>query len=162
MAQITTTPQWRRAVRALAPDRTLVTAAEVSHPLLSERLRVINEARDQTVGGNVYQALRFGLRLAADVDGRPPRGEVWIDNVGRAVTRWIEDAGGGVGATVRLMSLSRDGTTGAYDIEWSHDLAVVSVRIDNTRVSAVLGATSLRGRAAVAVRHDPSHSPGLF
>lgn len=162
MAQVTATQQWRRAVRALAPDRTLVLAVEISHPSLSTRIRAINDQTSRVIDGETYQALRFGVRLAADADGRPPRAEIWVDNIGRSVTRWIEQAGGGVGATVTIMSVSRDGTSGASTIEWDIDLSISSVRIDRARVTAVLGPPSLRGRAAIAVRHDPAHSPGLF
>ena len=111
----------------------------------------------------MHTALRFGLRLAADRDGRPPRAEMWIDNIGHTLTRWIERAQGGAGAAVRLLQFSIDaGDPSDAEVEWTVSLAVHSMRVDRARVTAVLGPPSLRGHAAVVARHDPAHSPGLF
>ncbi len=155
--------RWRRAARALSPARALISAVEITHPDAAQPVRAVNDTQDHVIDGKVHAALRFDLRLADDVDGRPPRAELAIDNVGRAVTRWVEAARGGSGAAVRLMQISVDpAAPEGAEVEWQVTLAVHAMRVNRSRVVAVLGPPSLRGRAAVISRYDPAHAPGLF
>ncbi len=151
-------PPWSRALRASAPDAAVLTALEVSHPDLAAPVRVVNDSRDHTLGGEAYTALRFEARLTDDTEGRAPRAELSIDNVGRDLMQWIEAAGGGVGATVRAMQF----LAGESAPDWEMTLDVASVRADQERVTVQLGFDPLLGRSAVALRHDPQTSPGLF
>ena len=151
-------PGYARALRAAAPDDTVLTALEIRHPDLAEPVRVVNDAADHTIAGKPYVGLRFAARLADDVDGRAPQAELAIDNAGRDLMRWIEAAGGGAGASVRVMRF----VAGANEPDWEMTLDVAGLRADQERVTAVLGFDPLLGRAAVSLRHDPQTSPGLF
>ena len=153
------TQRYRRAIRASAPADTLLTALELRHPAISTPVRVVNDTQERTIDGQDYVALRFGARFADDVEGQVPRAELVVDNVGRALMQWIERAEGGVGATVRVMQVLAipDATP-----EWEMTLDVASVRADQERVVVGLGFDPLLGRSAVAMRHDPQTSPGLF
>ena len=155
--------RWRRAARALAPERALLHAVEITHPDAPAPARAVNDARGWTIEGNAYPALRFGLRIADDVEGRPPRAELWMDNVGAALTQWIERARGAAGARARMIQVSAvPGDDDSLEVEWDQTLEVREVRVDRARVTARLGVPSLRGRRAVLARHDPDASPGLF
>ena len=94
-----------------------------------------------------------------DVEGQAPQAELAIDNVGRALTQWVEAAGGGAGATVRVMQVL---DIAAPEVEWELTMDVAGVQVDAERVTARLGFDPLLGRAAVVMRHDPQTSPGLF
>ena len=153
-----TSAQYRRTIRASAPDDTVLTALDIRHPDLAEPVRVVNDAADHTIAGKPYVGLRFEARLADDVEGRAPQAELAIDNAGRDLMHWIEAAGGGAGASVRVMRVLA--STGA--VEWEMTLDIASLRADQERVVARLGFDPLLGRAAVALRHDPQTSPGLF
>ncbi len=148
--------RYDRALRASSPLDRVLTALEIRHPAIVEPVRVVNDADDHTIEGERYVGLRFGARFADDVEGREPRAELVIDNVGRELTQWIEAAGGGVGATVRVMQVV-DGIP-----EWEMTMDVAHIRLDQERVTARLGFDPLLGRAAVTLRHDPQTSPGLF
>ncbi len=154
------TPAMRYALaqRAASPRDVVVACLEIRHPLLVDALRVVNDAVDLEIDGRRYAALRFGARLADDVEGRQPAAELWIDNVGRDLTQWIEAAGGGAGATVRVMQCVR----ATRSIEWEVTLDVLHVRVDQERVTVRLGFDPLLDRPAVLMRHDPQTSPGLF
>ncbi len=156
--------RWRRAARALAPARALVAAVEISHPLAPAPARAVNDTRAHILDGVAFPALRFGVRIADDREGQPPRAELWIDNVGRPLTQWIEAARGAAGARARILQASADPADpdAPSIVEWERTLELRDVRIDRARVTARLGAPSLRGRAAVIARHDPARSPGLF
>ena len=151
--------RYGRALRASAPAHALLTALEISHPAIALPVRVVNDTRNRIIEGADYVALRFDARLADDIAGQAPQAELAIDNVGRELTQWIEAAGGGIGATVRiLLVLDVDDPP----VEWEVTLDVASMAVDAERVTARLGFDPLLGRAAVTLRHDPQTSPGLF
>ena len=146
-------------MRASSPLDRVLTALEIRHPAIVEPVRVVNDTEDRTIDGERYVALRFGARFAGDVEGRAPRAELAIDNVGRELTQWIEAAQGGVGATVRIMQVLADKPATP---EWEMTMDVAHIRLDQERIVARLGFDPLLGRAAVTLRHDPQTSPGLF
>ena len=156
---ITPAERYALAQRAASPGDAVVACLEIRHPELGDAaVRVVNDAIDLELGGRRYAALRFDARLADDVEGRQPAAELWIDNIGRDLTQWIEAAGGGAGATVRVMQALR----ATRSIEWEMTLDVLHVRVDQERVTARLGFDPLLDRPAVLMRHDPRTSPGLF
>ena len=150
---------YRRALRESAPADRLLTALEISHPAIARPVRVINDTQGRRIEGNDYVALRFDARLADDIAGQAPQAELAIDNIGRELTQWIEAAGGGIGATVRVLLV-----LGLPDppVEWEMTLDVAGMSVDQERVTARLGFDPLLGGAAVTLRHDPQTSPGLF
>ena len=150
-------PGYEEVVRALTPTDVVLTALEISHPDIVTPVRVVNDAVTQTIGGHTYVALRFEPTLVSDEDGRPPRAELVMDNVGRDLTEWLERAGGGAGATVRVMMvLAR-----TLEVEWELTLDVIQVSVDQ-RVRVRLGYHPLLDRPATPWRFDPEAAPGLF
>ncbi len=148
-----------RTIRESAPEHRLLTALEIRHPAVAAPVRVINDTEGRRIEGNDYIALRFDARLADDVEGQAPQAELAIDNVGRELTQWIEAAGGGGGAQVRVMQVL---DIADPEIEWELTMDVAGMQLDAERVTARLGFDPLLGRAAVTLRHDPQTSPGLF
>ena len=151
--------RFARSLRESASAERLVTALEISHPAVAAPVRVVNDTEDRVIEGERYIALRFDAGLADDVDGQAPQAVIAIDNVGRELTQWIEAAGGGAGATVRVIQVL------AVDdppIEWELTMDLAGVQLDAERITARLGFDPLLGRAAVTLRHDPQTSPGLF
>ena len=151
--------QYARTIRESAPERRLLTALEIRHPAVAQPVRVVNDTVERTIEGNRYIALRFDARLADDVEGQAAQAELAIDNVGRDLTQWIEAAGGGTGATVRVLQVL---DIPDPPVEWELTMDVAGVAVDAERVTARLGFDPLLGRAAVTLRHDPQTSPGLF
>ena len=148
-----------RTIRESAPEHRLLTALEIRHPAVAAPVRVINDTEGRRIEGNDYIALRFDARLADDVEGQAPQAELGIDNVGRELTQWIEAAGGGTGAQVRVMQVL---DIADPEVEWELTMDVAGMQLDAERVTARLGFDPLLGRAAVTLRHDPQTSPGLF
>ena len=148
-----------RTLRESAPQHRLLTALEIDHPAIAPPVRIINDTEDRVIEGNRYLALRFDAKLADDVEGQTPVAELAIDNVGRDLTQWIEATGGGLGASVRVLQvLDIDDPP----VEWELIMDLAGVQIDAERITARLGFDPLLGRPAVALRHDPQTSPGLF
>ena len=145
--------------RENAPADRVVTALEIRHPAVPRPVRVVNDSENRRIEGNEYIALRFDARLADDIAGQAPQAELAIDNIGRELTQWIEAAGGGLGATVRVMLVL---AVPNPSVDWELTLDVAGVNVDQERVTARLGFDPLLGAAAVRLRHDPETSPGLF
>lgn len=143
--------------RALSPVDVVLTALEITHPDVPVPIRVVNDAQDQTIEGNAYRALRFEPTLVSDVEGQAPRAEIRIDNVGEALTSWVERSEGGTGATCRVMQVVAGEDAPQYDI--SLEVQGMSVR---EQVHVRLGHEELFGRNGVNMRHDPETSPGVF
>ena len=145
--------------RESAPADRVLTALEIRHPAVALPVRVVNDTGALRIEGHEYIALRFDARLVDDIAGQAPQAELAIDNIGRELTQWIEAAGGGLGATVRVMLvLAVPNPT----VEWELTLDVAGIAVDQERVTARLGFDPLLGAAAVRLRHDPQTSPGLF
>jgi len=155
----TASEQYGRTLRQSAPERGLLIALEIRHPAVAEPVRVINDTVERVIEGELFVPLRFDARLADDVDGQAPQAELAIDNVGRALTQWVEAAGGGTGAAVRFMQII---DIDDPPVEWELTMDVAGMEIDSERITARLGFDPLLGRAAVTLRHDPQTSPGLF
>ena len=151
------TISFARAIRATSPEHVLLTAIELRHPDVAAPLRLVAATEDKTIEGNVYTATAFQPRLASDKENQAPRAEIAIGNIGREATRWIERANGGTGATARVMQLLDGGS-----IEWETTLDVERIADDSDRLVARLGFNPGRGRPAVAKRHDPRTTPGIF
>lgn len=152
---------WHRAATALSPKTLLVSALEITHPAVPDPVRAVNDTVEREIEGNTYPAVRFQPRLADDVEGRAPRAELAIDNVGHVLTQWVELSDGGAGARMRMMEVSVSPPDPPV-VEWELTLTAESMRVGRDRVSARIGFPSFRGRAAVIARHDPDRSPGLF
>ena len=145
--------------RESAPADSVVTALEIRHPAVPVPVRMVNDTVNRRIEGHDYVALRFDARLADDIAGQAPQAELAIDNIGRELTQWIEAAGGGIGATVRVMLVL---AVPNPPVEWELTLDVAGIGVDQERVTARLGFDPLLGSAAVRLRHDPQTSPGLF
>ena len=150
---------FKRWQREAAPVDRVVTALEIRHPAVPVPVRVVNDTVNRRIEGHEYIALRFDARLADDIAGQAPQAELSIDNIGRELTQWIEAAGGGIGATVRVMLVL---AVPNPPVEWELTLDVAGIGVDQERVTARLGFDPLLGGAAVRLRHDPQTSPGLF
>ena len=158
-----TSKRFDQASRAGTPEAPVLTALEIAHPDVATPIRVVNDTQNHTIDRREFVAARFSARLADDADGQAPQAELVIDNVGKALTRWVELSDGGNGATVKLMQVAEGAAeASSLAVEWSVELDVVGMRVTTQSVTARLGFDPMLHRPAVQVRHDPAHSPGLF
>ena len=149
-------PVWTQARLAGSPETVNLVAVEITHPDLPAPARAISDTIEHQVEGNLYLPVTFAARLADDTEDKAPRAELTIDNVGHVLTQWVELSKGGAGATLRLMQVIDD------TVEWEVTLDVANARVTYEQVIITVGFQPLLARPAVQVRHDPTHSPGLF
>ncbi|MXY65906.1 MAG: DUF1833 domain-containing protein [Gammaproteobacteria bacterium] len=155
---------WEVNIRASSPEWSILTALEITHPLVEIPLRVadaIAAGPDDRImiEGQAYQPVEFACKLARDSEASPPHAELEMVNVGRQAMEWIEAAEGGYGAEVRIMQLLHH--EGA-EIQWEMTMDILRIKADSHRINARLGFDMGVGVPAVRVRHDPKTSPLLF
>lgn len=158
---------WRKAARALAGDALLVAGVEITHPALPAPFRAVRDVRPWTIDGAQWPPVAFDPALASDQDGRPPTGQIAVDNVGHVATEWVEraNAAGLDRAALRIVGIRIDASDPpAAVIEWEQRYGVRSIAIPapGQRIVAQIGVQMQGGRPAVVARHDPARSPGLF
>lgn len=132
---------------------------EISHPLLSEPVRVINDTQDLTSNGHLYIGCPFKCVLPDDFEGQLPKARLSIDNVGRDLMYWIEASSGGLGSTVKFMQVMRSRPD---TIEWTINMNLYNVSVTMQEISAELGFENLFSRPAISLQYRPDNSPGIF
>lgn len=132
---------------------------EITHAGLVSPVRVVNAAESIVSNGNTFVALAFAVTIPDETEGKLPRAQLMIDNIGRELMQWLDTSGGGSGASVRFMQVRRS----VPDvIEYEITLDLMNVRATSRTVSGDLGFESFLDRPAVSVRYDPRTAPGLF
>src|SRR5690606_39131359 len=129
----------RRLNQTGAPETPLV-CLEITHPELPTPVRVVNDTQALTSNGETFVALVFRIQLPDDLDKQMPRARLALDNVGRgpdgnSLADWLERAGGGRGARVRIMVLLRSAPD---TIEWETTMDLANVQLALTEISGEL------------------------
>ena len=139
-------------------------ALVITHPDITEPIRVVADNLDVSIDGNTFTALAFRAVPPNFQEGEVPRAVLEIDNVGRELTQWIEATGGGRGAMMEVMQIHRDPVTPATGhVVWSLPALPVGVtEITNEVVQVALAYRTGRSRPGIKIRHDYETSPGIF
>ena len=168
--------RWRRTVRALLPERGLLAACVIEHPMAPAPLRIVSAPRDRVLGGIEYLGLPFTWRLAPDEADRGPRTQIAIPFAGPEMAELLEASGGGVGASIELSewSFDPDDPDAPAEPEWRVRLHVTGAAVAPVRDAPELageqpqillldlGVTPRADRPAVAARYTPESDPWLF
>jgi hypothetical protein len=149
----------RQNVLATSADEPLLILLEITHPELSIPVRIVNNTEKITSNGNEFIPCPFDFTMPDDAGDQLPQAKLSIDNIGRELTQWLEYSNGGTGAQCRAMVvLPSEPNNRQLDI--TMDMSGIS--ITNTKVTATLGYGNSYGLPAVAVRYDPTSTPGAF
>lgn len=122
-------------------------------------VRLVNDTRDVTSGGELFLACQFEVILPKDAAKEVPRAQLRIDNVGREIGQELEALEPGAELTARIQRVFR-ATPNVIEYEFTAPLS--GIRANVFTVSAAMGPTDLMRRPAVAIRYDPFTAPGLF
>jgi hypothetical protein len=153
-------PEFRNALTATAPADQPVYLLEIDHPLMPEPARVVNDTQNLVgPGGEVYVAAPFRFKRPDESDRQLPRATLQVDNTSRDLMAWIEQSQGGRDATVRVMAVRRGAPTVIED-DFNFGLRSLSANVKD--ISVGLGYENLLDIPAIAIRHDPAHTPGIF
>lgn len=126
---------------------------------LSDVVRVVNDTRNWSSGGEIFVGIPMTVQLPQDVQGENSRAQVVIANPGRELVGEFEAMAPGQSLEVTLMLVSR----AAPDVvEWEYVAGATLATADHLTVSLSLGNDDLFRGPAVKLRYDPSTAPGIF
>lgn len=131
----------------------------IEHESFASSVRIVNNTRDWSIGGNTYVALPFGIKLPTQAQQENPRAQIRIDNVGRELTAAIEGLPVGASLVATLQLVSR-ATPSVVDYEFVAQLS--GINITPTMVTANMGPDDTMRQTAVRIRFDPTNAPALF
>lgn len=103
-------PAYLQAFYASATDEALLWLVELSHPALTQTVRVVNDYQSLTHAGNVYLPGGFQLQLPEQGDGIQGRARLQIENVDRAIGEALEAAREPALVTLRAVLASQPDT----------------------------------------------------
>ena len=132
---------------------------EITHPLLTTPVMVINDTQDITSNGHLFIGCPFRCILPDDFEGQLPKARLAVDNVGRDLMYWIETSNGGQGSSVRFMQIMRSRPD---LIEWEITMNLYNVNVTMQEITAELGFQNLFAKPAVSIQYRPDNSIGLF
>lgn len=151
--------EYRSTLASTSAHEAPLTLLEISHPGLTEPIRVVNDNDNIISNGHTFVACGFRCYLPDDMDNKMPTAQLAVDNVGREMMYWIESSGGGAGTTVRFIQLMRSRPD---LIEWEITMGLTNIKVTSKEVTGDLGYENIFGRPAITMRNDPFTMPGIF
>jgi len=132
---------------------------EITHPQLATPIRIVNDTQDLVHNGSTFFAVAFRIQFPDDIAKTVPQVPIAIDNVGREMTQFLEQSGGGKGAQVRIMQVMRD----TPDlVEQEYTLTLIGVRQTMIEISGQLSYENFLDIPALGAIFTPETAPGLF
>lgn len=156
---MTVSTSTRRALQKVTDSQGVLALLEISHPSFDVSLRIINDSRDHTLFGELWQGLPFAITLPNDTANEVPRAKLQMDNVGRDMTADLETLppGASLKATITIVHRS---TPEVIDYQFAAPLS--GVRVMGPTVTATMGRDDVLRMSAVLLRFDPATAPSLF
>jgi hypothetical protein len=149
----------RRQINSTAAKELPVFLLEINHADLPDPIRVVNYSEGINHLGNVFSYVPYEITPPGDYSQGLPRATLSVDNVGRELTDWLENSGGGRGATVHLIQvLPSDPDT----VEWDLTMNLENIGLDFMRVSGDMAWKDLLNLPGVAMNFNPDNAPGLY
>ena len=149
----------RRQLQAVDDADGVLLTVEIVNAALSGPVHVVNDTQDHVIGGVTYIGIPMAVTLPQDVAKEAPRAQLEIANDGGALIAELEalPPGQNLEVTLRLVSQANLDL-----VEWSFTTDLQRASVGGNSISFTLGDDDFFRQPAVALRHDPETSPGLF
>ncbi|HDR9585263.1 TPA: DUF1833 family protein [Burkholderia stabilis] len=132
---------------------------ELSHALLGEPLRFVNDNRDIVSNGRRYIACAFQFVWPDDQDQQAPAAQLSISNIGGGLGAFFERTHGGKGTRITARQIMRSNPDFVED-ELRLDLRNIEVTMQ--AVTGQLGYTRILDIPGTAYTYRPETAPGIF
>lgn len=146
-------------VNKLAANETPIVLLEISHPMITETIRLVQDNCDVVSQGNSYMAMAFTLKRQSDVQGELPKVTLQVQNVGRSLVKWIDSSGGGKDAEIVAKIIRRSEPD---LIEEAVTLGIERVTVTSLVVTFHLVVYNNLVRRGIKQIYNKVFSPGLF
>jgi hypothetical protein len=138
---------------------TPIVLLEITHPQLSQTIRLVQDNQDIVSNGNSYVAMSFNLKRQADIQGELPKVTLTVQNIGRSLVKWIDQSGGGKDAVVLAKIVRRSDPD---VIEETITLGVERVSITMLSVVFSLVVYNNLAKRGIKISYTANRFPGLF
>lgn len=132
-------------------------AVEISHPVLSDPIRVICNDVDVTIGGNVFIGMFFDLKLPGETD-QTTKGELVVENVDQRVGQVLKKITDW--ATLRIFTVLRSDPS-VIEQDYRH-LTLRKVKVNAMAASGEVWGHDISGEPCPAKRATRAAMPGLW
>jgi hypothetical protein len=132
---------------------------EVIHSALPQPMRFVVDTVTITSNGHDHMPIAASLSFPDDYEGRAPSARLTLDNVGRPLSRVLEDTYGLRGAKLRMQQVYR----GRPDVV-EHELLLDMKEIACTpkAFTCTLSYDNILDLVGTPMSYRPSTKPGLF
>ncbi len=151
-------PQFKTNLNLMSGSGYPIILLEIDHDGLTEKVRLAGDNKDVTSGGLSYMSCPFNVSILSDSDKERPKATLEIDNVGRSLTRWVEQTQGGRGVRV-TMSVVRSDDPDA--VEYKVTLSFNELVVTATKITGSLGFENYYRLQAINKIYSPRSAPGL-
>lgn len=146
-------------VNKLNANEALLVCLEISHPFISDTIRLVNDSKNLISNGNDYISMPFDVARQSDIQGELPRVSLKIPNVGKNLVKWIDSSGGGKDAVIRIKLIRRSNPNTS---EETLTLGINNVSINTLEVVFNLIIQNNLTKQAVRYIFDKKRAIGLF
>lgn len=146
-------------VNRLNARESVIVLLEITHPLISETIRVVRDNCDVVSNGETYNALAFDFKRQDDIQGEVPKVSLVIQNVGRTLVKWIDMSGGGKNAEIRALLIRRSSPD---LIEETIKLQIERISVTNKLLTFSLVVQNNLIRRGIKYTFNVDKFPGLF
>lgn len=151
--------RFRQAAQAVSAAELPLVLIEVSHVLLAEPMRFVNDVQDVLSNGHNYVATSFNFSWPDDQDKQTPHAQLSIANTRGDVGAFFERTHGGRGALLTVLQIMRS----APDyVEDRLVLDLKNIEVSTQTVTGQLGYDDVLNRPGTPCTYRPESAPGLF
>lgn len=151
--------RFRQAAQAVSAAELPLVLIEISHALLAEPMRLVNDVQDVVSNGQNYVATSFNFVWPDDMDKQTPRAQLSIANTRGDVGVFFERTHGGRGALLTVLQIMRSMPDFVED---RLVLDLKNVQVTTQTVSGQLGYDDVLNRPGTPATYRPESAPGLF
>lgn len=132
---------------------------EIENELLSTPIRVARSSNDIRSNGNDYPACWFETTIPDDLQEQLPRAKLAVDNIGRSMTRWLEQLQGAPKTTVNFILVQESNPD---FVEWNMVMDLMNFTVNRKQITGNLGFNDNTNQKAVAQEYNPRTANGIF
>ena len=148
----------KQAVYAQETTEAFIVLVTLSHPDLETPIRVNSSGQEVISNGDLFVAFPFEVILPDNVDDRPPRARLSIDNVSREIVLAIRTISSAPFVTIQIVMASSPST---IEAEFP-DFRLANITYDQLTVEGDLTLEEFIGEPYPARIFSPADFPGLF
>lgn len=146
-------------VNKLSANETPIVLLEITHPMISETIRLVHDNCDVVSNGETYVAMGFQIKRQSDVQGELPKVTLTVQNVGRSLVKWVDISGGGKGAEIVAKIIRRSEPD---VIEEAIPMQIERVNVTTMLITFHLVVYNNLVRRGIKLIFNKELAPGLF